>query len=163
MVIQTLLNALDIRVFCVLANDGKHTDAVVRGGYVGLGFLAGHDLSRVDSKDAIRGLMETDYSGRDQHIGVIHRFLHEIRPGDWVLAPTGGRRSVYIGKVLSDYFYQATHDDGASPYAHRRRVKWCTMLVEREELPEGWQGGVKHCQLTVFRVGKPRVRSGHGG
>lgn len=153
MVIQTLLDSLDIRVFCVLANHGKHTEAIVRGGYVGLGFLAGHDLSQVDSKDALLRLMETDYQGRApaavaQQIGSIHRFLHDIRPCDWVLAPTRKRRRIYIGKVLSDYFYE----ENSSPYPHRRQVEWCAMPVEREELLEEWQPAMRYAQLTVFRI-----------
>lgn len=155
MVIQTLppFETMD-RVFCVRADNGQNAEAFVRGGYAGLGWdgLDGRDLSQ-ESYDSMRVLLADAYPNVPSRVisdwvGLILRFAHDIRPGDWVLTPDRDSSRVYIGKVVSDYFCQEVHDD---PYDHRYRIEWRLDPVLRRALPEAWRRKM-HNQRTVFQV-----------
>ena len=140
------------RVFCVRAEDGLYAEAFVQGGYVGLGWLDGYDLSQ-ESKDSLGILLKDAYpheSNRTigQWTGQIYCFLREIRPGNWVLTPDRDRSRIYVGKVTSGYFYQEAHDD---PYDHRRSVEWHLLPILRANLPDEWQRRFKN-QRTLFLV-----------
>ena len=160
MVIPTLPDFSTMeRVFCVRAEDGLYAEEFVQGGYVGLGWLDGYDLSEVDTVDGLRNLLLDAYPDKPkptigQWTGLIYCFLYEIRPGDWVLTPDRDRSRIYVGKVTSGYFYQEVHDD---PYDHRRSVEWHLLPVLRANLPNEWQRSFNN-QRTVFRVAE---RSGH--
>ena len=128
------------RVFCVRAENGQYTEEFVQGGYVGLGWLDGQDLSGIDFGD-LRGRLKEAYPKKSNNTigswtGSIYRFIHDIRKGDWVLTPARDASQIYVGKVGSDYFCQQVHDD---PYDHRRDVEWCSQPVERRALPEEWR------------------------
>ena len=140
------------RVFCVRAEYGLYTEDFVRGGYMGLGWLDGQDLSMIDTDD-LRDLLEEAYpdappSRIGQWRGIIYCFVREIRPGDWVLTPDRDSSRIYVGKVASDYFFQMGSDD---PYDHRRRVEWRSDPIQRATLPEEWRRSLNN-QRTVFLV-----------
>ena len=149
MVIETLppFDAMN-RVFCIRAMHGEYAEAFVRGGYVGLDWLKGYDLSEAD-KDSIRISLEQvgDTKVGDSTIQ-IDRFMREIRNGDWVLTPGIDQNRIYVGKVASDYFYQETEGD---PCDHRRSVDWQVEPVRREALPQAWRLQMRN-QRAVFRV-----------
>ena len=154
MVIETLppFEAMN-RVFCIRAMHGEYAEAFVRGGYVGLDWFKGYDLSEAD-KDSIRISLEQvgDTKAGDSTIQ-IDRFMREIRNGDWVLTPGIDQNRIYVGKVTSGYFYQETEGD---PCDHRRSVDWRVEPVLRRELPDRWRSTMKN-QRTVFRL--PEVGS----
>ena len=140
------------RVFCVRADYGMYTEDFVRGSYVGLGWLDGHDLSGIDTGD-LRNLLEEDHPDApprriSQWVGIIYCFVREIRPGDWVLTPDRDASRIYVGKVVSDYFFQTGSVD---PYDHRRRVEWRSEPIQRATLPEEWRRSLNN-QRTVFPV-----------
>ena len=155
MVVETLFEEMH-RVFCVRAEDGLYTEAFVQGGYVGLGWLEGIPLSESeDNEDSIRVVLREEYPDESngtigQWVPLISCFLREIRPGDWVLTPDRDRSRIYIGKVVSNYFYEE-NTSAESPYPHRRQVEWCLEPVQRTMLPEAWQRQM-YRPPTVFRV-----------
>ena len=52
--------------------------------------------------------------------GMLYRFVHEVREGDYVVFPSKIDRKINIGIVESSYFYDST----AVQYCNRRKVKW---------------------------------------
>lgn len=56
--------------------------------------------------------------------GMLYRFVHEAREGDYVVFPSKVDRKINIGYIESAYFYDAT----AAMYPNRRRVKWIKSL-----------------------------------
>lgn len=52
--------------------------------------------------------------------GMLFRFMHEVRLGDYVIFPSKIDRKINIGEIIGDYYYDAT--DGN--YMQRRKVKW---------------------------------------
>ena len=139
-------------VFCVRAANGRYTQDFVQGGYVGVDWLDGQDLSGVDFGD-LRGRLKEDQPDKSNpsigsQTGSVYRFIHDIHKGDWVLTPDRNRSLIYVGKVDSDYFCQQVHD---GPYGHRRHVKWCSEPIQRATLPEEWQRRMRP-QSTVLRV-----------
>ena len=55
--------------------------------------------------------------------GMLYRFAHEVRQGDYVVFPSKIDRKINIGVVESAYFYEA-----AARYPNRRKVKWLKHL-----------------------------------
>ncbi|HPX93254.1 MAG TPA: restriction endonuclease [Bacillota bacterium] len=52
--------------------------------------------------------------------GMLFRFVHELKIGDYVIYPSKQDRRVNIGVVEGDYFFQPE----AEHYVHQRKVKW---------------------------------------
>lgn len=52
--------------------------------------------------------------------GMLFRFVHEAQEGDYVVFPSKVDRKINIGIIESAYF----HDDLATLYPNRRKVKW---------------------------------------
>ncbi len=140
------------RVFCVRAEYGLYTQDFVQGGYAGLGWLDGQDLSGVDFGDLRDRLKDAHPDKSNASIGSwtgsIYRFIHDIRQGDWLLTPARDASRIYVGRVVSDYFFQPVHDD---PYDHRRRVEWRSDPIQRATLPEEWRRTM-YQQATVLLV-----------
>ena len=53
-----------------------------------------------------------------------------IKLNDIVLCPNG-EGSYWVGKVISDYFFQSGH-----PLPHRRKVEWLNTIIPRAEMSE---------------------------
>lgn len=149
MVVETLppFEEMD-RVFCVRALHGEYVESFIRGGYAGLDWLKGHNLSELD-KGHIRIRLEQDGDAKvgDSTTQIDH-FMREIRTGDWVLTPGIDRNQIYVGKVASGYFYQEAQGE---PCDHRRRVEWRLEPVKRARLPQAWRRKM-HNQRTVFQL-----------
>ncbi len=143
-------------VFGVEADRGEYAEAFIQGGYAGLGWLHGTDLSGV-GKGNLRSLLQEDHPNEKERTisswtGLIHCFIHEIRLGDWILTPAL-ENHVYLGKVVSDYFYEETFED--PHYCQRRLVKWWPEPYQRSELPSEWQARLRNRRPTVFRMPSP--------
>ena len=53
--------------------------------------------------------------------GQTFRFVHEIKPGDWVVYPSKAQRKVYLGEITGEYQYAPKID---AAYPNQRQVKW---------------------------------------
>ena len=53
-------------------------------------------------------------------VGMLYRFVHEVKEGDYVVFPSKIDRKINLGVIESAYFY----DDTVARYFHRRKVKW---------------------------------------
>ena len=56
-------------------------------------------------------------------VGVLYKFAHEMKVGDYVVFPSKSNREINIGVVESDYLYNA-----GERYSNRRKVKWLKSL-----------------------------------
>lgn len=53
--------------------------------------------------------------------GQLFRFVHEMKPGDWVVYPCRQERMVYLGEITGPYKYDPKTEPG---YPNMRSVKW---------------------------------------
>ncbi len=65
--------------------------------------------------------------------GQLFRFVHEIKPGDFVVYPSKRDRQVHIGRVEGGYKYDPTTEPS---YPNRRAVKWL-QAVPRTKFSQG--------------------------
>lgn len=64
--------------------------------------------------------------------GMLYRFVHEVREGDYIVFPSKFDRKINIGIVESAYFYDST----AAQYHNRRKVKWHKRRMKLSRQPE---------------------------
>lgn len=86
---------------------------------------------------------------RSIHVGVLDRFLNQIRPGDLVATVDGP--NVYIGRVTGDPEFVETPDRLSG---RRRRVAWANADApfSRDELPDATRDKLAG-QMTVSSLG----------
>ncbi len=56
--------------------------------------------------------------------GMLYRFVHEVRPGDYILFPSRFDREIHFGEIAGDYTFLPTE----GKYAQARSVKWLKQL-----------------------------------
>lgn len=146
-----------MNLYVVRADFGKYTDLFIKGGYVAIGWLHTIDLSNITERDELYPLYRK-YHPEDtsnvvigQQVGQIARFLLEIQPGDYVITPDANTDYVYYGVVQpGNSYYLADSSDGC-PFTHRRKVKWNTVPILRNQFSVPFQNTIRS-SLTVFRV-----------
>ena len=98
-------------------------------------------------------LNKNNYSCSNVKLGVINHFVNNIQIGDLCIIPNGDK--VYIAKVTSAYYYDATKvEDG---YPHQRKVEFINKdnPISRSSLPEsvrrslGAQNYVAHLKHRI--------------
>jgi restriction system protein len=144
-------------LWCIRAEFGTYTRHFVEGGYVGIGWMPGVDLSMIRTRDELYPLYRQAHPDDKsnivigQQVGQIARFLLEIGAGDHVITPAPDTDRLHYGNVAPDpsYFY-APGDDGC-PYRHRRRVTWATETLKRGDFSVPLQNTIRS-SLTVFAV-----------
>src|SRR5882724_8746529 len=124
-------------VYCIRASYGTYTRQFIDGGYVAIGWLSGHDLSHVKSKDELYPLYKKAHPSDTsnivigQQVGQIARFLFDIQAGDYIITPDEDTELLHVGVIQANpaYFY-ADASDGCR-YHHRRPVKWLPETFKR--------------------------------
>lgn len=97
---------------------------------VAIGWNAIGDLSTLpDSRDAFKerykNIFPDDKEGHVRiSVGMLYRFVHEVKIGDYVIYPSSIDRKINIGQITGEYQYVPDADS----YAHRRSVKWLKSL-----------------------------------
>jgi len=92
-----------------------------------------HDLSKMDSRDALKSKMVEIYTDRKPKtimnwVSQIWPFAHEIKKGDLVVMTLKTQPAVYVGEVTGDYHFEKA---GPSPFYHWRAVKWIGEAIPR--------------------------------
>jgi predicted Mrr-cat superfamily restriction endonuclease len=147
-------------VWCVRAENGVFAKQFVDGGYMGIGWLDGNDLSSIRTRDELYPLYKQAHPSDTsnivigQQVGQISRFLLEIQAGDYVITPSSDSEQLCYGVVADDpsYFFAPQASD-ACPYAQRRRVKWATTTLSRGVFSVPFQNSIRS-SLTVFGVSR---------
>lgn len=142
-------------IFFVRSHYGTYTPQFLKGGYVGIGWLAKDDLSHIKSRDELYPIYKSD-NPQDtsnivigQQVGQISRFLLEIHKADYVLSQSINSDHVHYGIVTGDYYYDPSKSDGC-PYPHRKKIKWIDELP-RSAFSVPFQNTIRS-SLSVFYV-----------
>lgn len=112
---------------------GIHTlddNLFLKNNVIAIGWPDFGDLSKVTAtreafKERYAQIYPNDKPGAiPTSAGMLYRFIHEIRIGDYVVFPSKVDRMVNIGIVEGDYFYADTEKE----YVQQRKVKWIKHL-----------------------------------
>lgn len=111
------------------------------------------DLHDMTKSTILTELSKNNYSCSNVNLGVVNHFVNNIQVDDLCIIPCGD--NVYIAKVTSAYYYDATKvEDG---YPHQRKVKFINKdnPISRTSLPEavrkslGAQNYVAHLKHRI--------------
>ncbi len=104
--------------------------AAVEAARVSIGWGDMGDLSQLPKdRDAIKAAIAKTYPDIKQgaipvEAGVIYRFVHEIKAGDYVVYPSKHDRLVNIGKFTGEFVYEVGPEDGDDSYPNSLKVEW---------------------------------------
>ena len=144
-------------LWCVRADFGRYADDFKKGGYAGIGWLEGVELSAIRSRDELYPIYQREYPEDKsnivigQQVGQIARFLIEIKSGDFVITPAANTELLYYGMAEPEpSYYYFTGQDGC-PFRHRRKVKWDKRTLKRGDFSVPFQNTIRS-SLTVFSI-----------
>ena len=117
-------------VWVIRANNGKYTGHFVDGAYVGAGWLLGHDLSKVKTRDELTEIYRQTHPEQSPRevsaiVGQLWLFL-QMGVGDYVITPCSDSQWLYYGRVVDVPYYYAPNDrDGCDfPPSPLRSLGW---------------------------------------
>lgn len=125
----------------------------LENGIIAIGWSNLLDLHDMPKSKILIELSKNNYSCSNVKLGVINHFVNNIQIDDLCIIPYGDK--VYIAKVTSEYYYDATKvDDG---YPHQRKVEFINKdnPISRANLPEavrrslGAQNYVAHLKHRI--------------
>ena len=111
----------------VRCEGGSLYDDFVEGGFVALGSeQIEPDLSGASSREELREVLENTGIWKNRRslgysLGVLTRFVIDMKHGDWVVTYDPSSRVHQIGKVLGNYYYST---DKIITKQHFRNVEW---------------------------------------
>jgi restriction system protein len=97
---------------------------------VSIGWPEMEDLSKLPrDRTAIKQAIASAYPTKKEgaipvEAGVIYRFIHEVKPGDYVVYPSKHDRIVNIGKFTGEFVYDPGQGTDGEEYPNSRIVKW---------------------------------------
>lgn len=102
-------------------------EEIVAVGWPGIGDLKG--IREYELKMRLKDL----YPDNASALSALKMIVYRMEPGDYILAPQD--KSIFFGRIVSDYFYQKEKDNSETGYPHQRKVEWYDLVLSREELP----------------------------
>jgi len=128
-------------------------DIVQKKGKIAIGWKAMGDLSRFKTPTEMKEKFREIYSTKSDTkvaigTGTLHRFVNEMKDGDFVLTPLKTSREVLIGKIERGYIYDST--DISPDYPNLRNVNWLKK-VSRDDLSQPFRNAIGGL-LTVFNI-----------
>lgn len=121
---------------------GKTGDAdtlFLRNNVVAIGWVKMKDLSRLaKDREAFKTAVAAAYPDAKpgaipNNAGQLYRFVHEMKPGDFVAYPSKRDRLIHLGRVEGPYTYDPKLESG---YPNHRAVKWLK-AVPRTHFTQG--------------------------
>ena len=103
-------------------------------GVIGLGWSAMGNLEDIEpTRDAFKKRYDAAFpNSKPMSIavstGMVYRFFHDMKEGDYVVYPSKSDRMINIGVVTGAYFYDPEYAGTHFDYAHQRKVKWLKHL-----------------------------------
>lgn len=123
-------------------------------GLVAIGWPALGDLTGLDREQIRETLRKSYYPEGEsralgQVVGIVDRFVNQIRARDLVVIPDGN--AVFFGRVIRPYFFQAQLQSEKEGYPHCLGVKYLfdSKAIQRSELPAVFFDALKGRQ-SVF-------------
>ncbi|OCA90394.1 hypothetical protein A8F94_00405 [Bacillus sp. FJAT-27225] len=104
-------------------------------GWPGLGSL--RDLREHD----IRERLQAKYGENNSALATLKMVVYRMKEGDYVVVPY--EKTVYFGRIKSEYLYFPNRDTQETGYPHAREVEWFKTILERTELPEPLQKSLR--------------------
>lgn len=142
---------MTVRVWCIHNNEPSLR--LVEEGFVSIGFAELGDLSPlVGDKEALKSRLLDAYPDAKPGAipgwaGTLRRFVLDMRIGDIVIAPNKSDRTINLGTVDGEYYYESA----ASLHPNRRPVRWHATGVPRAAFSEKALYEIGSV-LTVFAV-----------
>ena len=112
---------------------GIHTyddNLFLKGGVIAIGWKAIGDLSLLPAdREAMKAIYANAYPDDPKGsiptgVGMLYRFFHEIKEGDYVVYPSKMDRRINIGVVTGPYYF----DPKEEKYPQKRNIKWLKSL-----------------------------------
>ena len=112
---------------------GIHTyddNLFLKGGVIAIGWKAIGDLSLLPAdREAMKEIYAKAYPDDPKGsiptgVGMLYRFFHEIKEGDYVVYPSKMDRRINIGVVTGPYYF----DPKEEKYPQKRNIKWLKSL-----------------------------------
>ena len=145
----------------MLGKSGMYADDCRRDGYIGVNFLADHDLNghlpenwKEFNKEFVP-IYLSEHSGKTKvaaglSCGYLWTFAKGLEPGDIVLCPNG-RGEYYVGEIMGSYYYVAGEN-----LCHRRKVQWYDKSIVRSDMSEGLRNSTGStgtcCDVTKYQA-----------
>ena len=135
---------------------GIHNDQsldLLNGSFVSIGWSELGNLNEQQfDRSALKELLAQTYPEAKAGAipvwaGVLVRFIYEMNVGDLVVSPDRATRTINIGRVSGNYFY----DGSASIHPNRRPVQWLKTNIPRSDLPASALNEIGSA-LTLFEV-----------
>ncbi|MDR1578508.1 MAG: hypothetical protein LBT86_09855 [Deltaproteobacteria bacterium] len=131
-------------------------------GIVAIGWPRVGDLSQAQGKRQLSHLLCQAYehyldSQKEDlaiAVGVLDRFVNQIKPGDYAIIPQDG--VVFVSEVTGDYTFhpEFSHDGPEGGYPHWRSARFLTgkePFAPIRALPLGARRAIE-CHLSVFSI-----------
>lgn len=139
---------------------GIHNDQpldLIGGSYISIGWAELGDLSRQPrDRETLKLRLSEKFSEAKAGAipvwaGVISRFTDEMAIGDIVVSPNKARRTINIGRIAGDYYFDQT----AETHPNRRKVDWLKTDIPRSEFSSSALNELGSA-LTLFEVKRHR-------
>lgn len=137
---------------------GIHNDQpaldLVQGKFISIGWEEMGDLRAIDhDRETLKLRLAATYpTAKPGAIpvwaGVLHRFISEMKIGDFVVSPNKADRTLSIGRVSSDFYVD---ESSIELHANRRRVDWLRVGVPRADFSPSALHEIGSA-MTLFRV-----------
>jgi restriction system protein len=107
----------------------QEENSFLQNGIIKIGWKDMGDLSKLQtSREAFKIAHQSTYFGAKKGststtVGMLYRFVHEVRIGDCVVFPSKTNRQINIGVVESEYLYE-----GGVGFPNQRKVRWIKSL-----------------------------------
>lgn len=134
-------------------NPIENEKELIKENIIAIGWKELNDLSKINpkSREGFTKHYEKTYPGSKkmsvaQCVGQLYRFIYEVQIGDYIVFPTKHNRSINIGQVVGEYYY----DEKEKYFINKRNVKWIKTLP-RTSFSQGALYEVGSF-LTIFKI-----------
>lgn len=103
----------------------RDKNVIALGEYGQVGDISVLPADREAYKKLVREKTQEKPGAIPVYAGQLFRFVHELKPGDYVIYPSKPEREIYIGRVEGQYQYIPSDK---LHYPYRRSVKWLKHL-----------------------------------
>jgi len=123
-------------------------ESFVSIGWSELGDLSGPVIDRSTLKERLATAFPEAKAGAiPVWAGVLTRFMYEMKVGDLVVSPDKLTRTINIGRVSSNHFF----DSSVTVHPNRRSVEWLKLNIPRSDLPVSALNEIGSA-ITLFEV-----------
>ena len=135
---------------------GIHNDQsldLISGSFVSIGWselgdLSGQTIDRATLKERLSTTFPEAKAGAiPVWAGVLSRFMYEMKIGDLVVSPDKSTRTINIGRLSSDYYFETE----APVHPNRRKVEWLKVNIPRSDFPASALNEINSA-ITLFEV-----------